>query len=57
MISRLLATALLLCGLFAASSTGQMYLDLPVGSWANDITPDGKTVVGTWDNVHGFIWN
>ena len=34
----------------------QQFVNLPLGSWANDITPDGEVVVGTYDYSKGFIW-
>ncbi|RKY16445.1 MAG: hypothetical protein DRQ55_17985 [Planctomycetota bacterium] len=39
----------------AVAVPAQQLVNLPVGTWANDITPDGETVVGT-SNVGGFIW-
>ena len=57
MNSRILCLAVLAAGLLAAPLSSQVYVDLPLGSWANDVTPDGKTVLGTWPGGRGFIWN
>ena len=53
---RLLSLALLATCLWVAPVDAQFFVDLPVGSWANDVTPDGKVVVGTWNFGDGFIW-
>ena len=57
MKTRLLPLAVLLGTLCAAPLSAQQFFDLPVGSWANDVTPDGRIVVGTWGVIDGFIWN
>ena len=56
MNARILSLALLATGVCAAPVDAQFVVDLPVGSWVNDITPDGKVVVGTWNFSDGFIW-
>ncbi len=52
-IQLLRALALALC---VGSVSAQKIINLPTGSWANDITPDGEVVVGTFDFGNGFIW-
>ena len=37
-------------------AAGQQLVNLPLGSWANDITPDGEIVAGNYDFSDGFIW-
>lgn len=56
MITRLIGLTIIACGALVASANSQSYLDLPLGSWANDVTPDGTVVVGTWNFGDGFIW-
>jgi len=57
MTSRLLALSALLVGLAATPAPAQ-FLELPTGSWANDVTPDGRFVVGTWNSgAAGFLWD
>jgi uncharacterized membrane protein len=56
MRTTLLSLALVAASFTAAPLRAQQVIDLPLGSWANDITPDGTVVVGTWNNVNGFIW-
>lgn len=57
MKTRLITAAVLLGTLCAAPLGAQQFFKLPVGSWVNDVTPDGSTVVGTWNFGDGFIWN
>jgi uncharacterized membrane protein len=52
-----LSSVILLISIFTPSSQAQQYIDLPTSSWANDVTPDGSIVVGTWEAWDGFIWN
>ena len=47
-----LAAALALC---AAPIAAQQLVNLPTGTWAYDITPDGEVVVGS-SGSDGFIW-
>ena len=56
MNARTLCLALLAACLCVSSVAAQFLIDLPAGSWANDVTPDGKVVVGTWNYGDGFIW-
>ena len=56
MNTRILSLAILSTCVWLAPADAQFVIDLPVGSWANDITPDGKVVVGTWEWADGFIW-
>jgi len=42
--------------LLAGPAPGQQLVNLPDASWANDVTPDGEIVVGTWVGGSGFIW-
>ena len=51
----LFTAALLAVAPFTAGVAGQQLVTLPPGSWANDITPDGEVVVGTYSGG-GFIW-
>ena len=56
MSSRLLGLVVL-TGLAASGpASAQQLVNLPLGSWANDVTPDGEVVVGTYDYHDGFIW-
>ena len=56
MSSRLLGLVVL-TGLAASGpASAQQLVNLPLGSWANDVTPDGEVVVGTYDYDDGFIW-
>lgn len=54
-IVRALALPLLGALLLAAPTAAQQYVQLPGGSWATDVTPDGSIVVGSW-NGGSFIW-
>ncbi|MHC4925581.1 MAG: hypothetical protein ACYTG4_16120, partial [Planctomycetota bacterium] len=49
-------SAFILCAL-GTQATAQRFEGLPVGSWANDVTPDGRIVVGAWNFGEGFIWD
>ena len=40
----------------AGPAAGQQFVSLPVGSWANDVTPDGEIVAGTYNFGDSFIW-
>ena len=51
---RLFSLAALACLAFSASA--QQLVNLPTGTWVNDVTPDGEIVVGT-SSVGGFIWH
>jgi uncharacterized membrane protein len=55
MTTRRLAAVLLAGVALAGPVAGQQFIKLPLGSWANDITPDGEVVVGTYAGG-GFIW-
>ena len=57
MNTRILFLAILTTCVWLAPASAQFVIDLPVGSWVNDITPDGKVVVGSWNlGSAGFIW-
>jgi len=53
---RFLVLQALAFALCARSAGAQQIINLPTGSWANDVTPDGEVVVGTWNYGDGFIW-
>lgn len=56
MTSRFLGL-MVLAGLSVATPVAaQQLVNLPPGSWANDVTPDGEIVVGSYSSVDGFIW-
>ena len=56
MSPRFLGVALLVGLAGSGPVAAQQFLSLPVGSWANDVTPDGEIVAGTWNFSDGFIW-
>ena len=56
MAFRSLASLLFATLAFTAAAPAQQIVSLPLGSWANDVTPDGEVVVGTWECSNGFIW-
>ena len=56
MYARSLGFALLAGIVLSSPLASQQIVSLPLGSWANDVTPDGEVVVGTWNYYDGFIW-
>ena len=56
MSPRFLGVALLVGLAGSGPVAAQQYVSLPLGSWTNDVTPDGEIVAGTWDYSDGFIW-
>jgi uncharacterized membrane protein len=56
MSSRHLCLVVLTGLAWAGPVVAQQIVTLPVGSWANDVTPDGEVVVGTYNFGDGFIW-
>ena len=56
MTRRLLGSLLVSVLIHAPTTSAQQIVMLPQGSWANDVTPDGEVVVGTWNYYDGFIW-
>jgi uncharacterized membrane protein len=56
MSPRFLGVALLVGLAGAGPAAAQQFESLPLGSWANDVTPDGEVVAGTYNYTEGFIW-
>jgi uncharacterized membrane protein len=55
MSARILSLVLVASFAWAGTAQSQQIVTIP-GGWVNDITPDGKTVVGTMGGG-GFYWN
>jgi hypothetical protein len=57
MSSRILSLTVLAALAWAGTATGQQFVQIPGGFWANDISADGKVVVGDALGGGGFYWH
>ncbi|RKY18924.1 MAG: hypothetical protein DRQ55_12070, partial [Planctomycetota bacterium] len=56
MIKRLASLTLVAAVCFPVSLCAQTLINLPIGTWAHDITPDGRIVVGSMGH-DSFFWD